>query len=83
MNCENNNNHPLIPFFRQGIGSQPIDFVLIRKIVYGLLQAGLVELVRPPDASKPQQSSTRRRRTQTPQVKKTVVNKIISRIKDL
>jgi hypothetical protein len=55
----------------------------IRQIVYGLLQAGLVELVRPPDSSKPQQSSARRRRTQTPQVKKTVVNKIISRIKDL
>ncbi|MBN1286692.1 MAG: DUF4388 domain-containing protein [Anaerolineae bacterium] len=58
----------------------------IRQIVYGLLQAGLVELVRPPRKDDPQQSAARRRRPtsqQTPQVKKTVVNKLISRIKSL
>ncbi len=57
----------------------------IRQIVYGLLQAGLVELVRPPDAAKQQRtaSSRSRRTAQTPQVKKTVVNKLISRIKSL
>lgn len=54
----------------------------IRQVVYGLLQAGLVELVRPPRKAEPQ-SGSRRRRTQSPQVKKTVVNKLISRIKSL
>jgi DNA-binding MarR family transcriptional regulator len=55
----------------------------IRQIVYGLLQAGLIELVRPPDAAQSKQTNSRRRRTQAPQVKKTVVNKLISRIKSL
>ncbi len=55
----------------------------IRQVVYGLLQAGLVELVRPPRVAQPQGTSSRRRRAQTPQIKKTVVNKLISRIKSL
>jgi hypothetical protein len=54
----------------------------IRRIVYGLLQAGLVELVRPPTAAQPQKS-TGRRRAQQPQIKKTVVNKLIDRIRSL
>jgi hypothetical protein len=55
----------------------------IRQVVYGLLQAGLVELVRPPESKQQPATSSRRRRAQTPQVKKTVVNKLISRIKSL
>ncbi len=58
----------------------------IRQIVYGLLQAGLVELVRPPTAMPPAQNADMRRRrpgNPPPQIKKTVVNKLIDRIRSL
>lgn len=57
----------------------------IRQIVYGLLQAGLVELVRPPSATVPTQGGDPRRRRMAgqPQLKKTVVNKLIDRIRSL
>jgi len=56
----------------------------IRRIVYGLLQAGLVELVKPPGMNdKAQAAMTARRRKESPQIKKTVVNKLIDRIRTL
>jgi hypothetical protein len=60
----------------------------IRKIVYGMLQAGLVELLRPPGAAVPAgqpvtRSGRAARRTTAPEVKRGVVNKLIDRIKRL
>ena len=60
----------------------------IRKIVYGMLQAGLVELVRPPETAAPSGQPTTRggrvaRRTTAPTVKRGIVNKLIDRIKRL
>ncbi len=56
----------------------------IRRIVYGLLQAGLVELVKPPDwEQKTRQAAGARKRKEAPQIKKTVVNKLIDRIRTL
>ncbi|MBN1966196.1 MAG: DUF4388 domain-containing protein [Anaerolineae bacterium] len=50
----------------------------IRRIVYGLLQAGLVELVKPPGMTTRPAASRK-----APQIKKTVVNKLIDRIRTL
>jgi len=59
----------------------------IRKIVYGMLQAGLVELVRPPgmavDSPVPSARGARTRRSQAPTVKRGIVNKLIARIQKL
>ncbi len=61
----------------------------IRRIAYGMLQAGLVELVRPPgmraatSAPSSRAAAVRARRTQAPAVKRGIVNKLISRIKRL
>jgi hypothetical protein len=61
----------------------------IRKIVYGMLQAGLVELVRPPNVAAPvgrtstRTTSTRTRRTRAPNVRRGIVNRLIDRIKKL
>jgi hypothetical protein len=56
----------------------------IRRIVYGLLQAGLVELIKPPGMDdKARQAMGARRRKEAPQIKKTVVNKLIDRIRTL
>lgn len=54
----------------------------IRRIVYGLEQAGLVELVKPPGMDA---MSDRRRpaATRAPQVQKNVVNKLIDKIKSI
>jgi len=55
--------------------------VEIRRIVYGLLQAGLVELVRPTDAPMPQ--SAKPLAPQEIEEKKSLVNKLIGRIRSL
>ena len=59
----------------------------IRKIVYGMLQAGLVELVRPPgmamDGLMLSAGEDRVRRSQAPTVKRGIVNKLIARVKRL
>jgi hypothetical protein len=59
----------------------------IRKIVYGMLQAGLVELVRPPGMAAPRRAPTTRagraRQAESPEVKRGIVNKLINRIKKL
>lgn len=57
----------------------------IRRVVYGLLQAGLVELVRPPGMQLPKVQAadgTRRTLPQGPQVKRSVVERLIARIKE-
>ena len=56
----------------------------IRRIVYGLLQAGLVVLVKPPGMeARARQAMGGRKRKEAPQIKKTVVNKLIDRIRTL
>jgi hypothetical protein len=56
----------------------------IRRIVYGLLQAGLVELVKPPGMQAPQAKTANaaRRPTRAPAVEKSVVQRLIAKIKD-
>lgn len=57
----------------------------IRRIVYGLLQAGLVELVRPPGMQLPPAktaASGRRPTLQAPAVKRSVVERLIAKIKE-
>lgn len=58
----------------------------IRRIVYGLEQAGLVEIVKPPTADKkasPTAPISRRARTKEPAVQKQVVNRLIDKLKSL
>jgi hypothetical protein len=57
----------------------------IRRIVYGLLQAGLVELVRPPNMPAPAiptPDGNRRIIPMEPEVKRSVVERLIARIKE-
>lgn len=62
-----------------------MDEFQIRKIVYGMLQAGLVELIKPEglEERKPKAVSRARRRaaSQSPAEKRSVVTKLIDRIK--
>lgn len=56
----------------------------IRRVVYGLEQAGLVEIVKPAGPEKKAASASHRRRRKTQQpVQKDVVTKLINRIKNL
>lgn len=60
----------------------------VRRIVYGLLQAGLVEFVerpKPPDMRRPPQQVARREaaKQQSPTVKRSVVQRLIDRIRSL
>jgi hypothetical protein len=56
----------------------------IRRVVYGLLQAGLVELVKPPGMQAPQTKTAAptRRPTRAPAVEKSVVQRLIAKIKE-
>jgi len=57
----------------------------IRRVVYGLLQAGLVELVRPPGMQPPPAKAAtgaRRSTLQAPAVKRSVVERLIAKIKE-
>jgi hypothetical protein len=57
----------------------------IRRVVYGLLAAGLVELVKPPGMQPPQAKTTTtgpRRSTRAPAVEKSVVQRLIAKIKE-
>jgi hypothetical protein len=55
----------------------------IRRIVYGLMNAGLVELVKPVSMEPPKKSSTMRRPGASTLPQKPVINKLIDRIKNL
>jgi len=61
-----------------------MDEFQIRKIVYGMLQAGLVELVKP-EGFKPkstfQSRATKKQAAQSPSMKRSVVERLITRIK--
>jgi len=64
--------------------SNSMDDFQIRKIVYGMLQAGLVELTRPEGAAAPRTmvgSGRRRGVEKPPAVKRSVVERLINRIK--
>jgi hypothetical protein len=55
----------------------------IRRIVYGLLQAGLIELVRP-EGAPPPQAQTRLPETQfSKEEQKSLVNRLINRIRSI
>jgi len=53
----------------------------IRRIVYGLEQAGLVEIIKPPAAEST--TSGGRPKPRAPQVQKTVVTRLIDRIRSI
>ncbi len=55
----------------------------IRRIVYGLEQAGLVELVKPPGMEAPAGTRRPKQERRAPQVQKTVVNKLIDKIRSI
>ncbi len=55
----------------------------IRRIVYGLEQAGLVEIVKPPSMDGAVTGGLKRPTTRTPQVQRTVVTKLIDRIRNI
>jgi hypothetical protein len=63
--------------------SNGMDDFQIRKIVYGMLQAGLVELTRPEGMVAPSAMPSRQRRgvEKPPAVKRSVVERLIDRIK--
>jgi hypothetical protein len=57
----------------------------IRRVVYGLLQAGLVELVKPPGAQQSATVGAQTRKPPTPQassVHRSVVERLIAKIKE-
>jgi len=66
---------------RQIAKTNKLTEVEVRRIVYGLLQAGLVELVRPADAPLPQ--AVKPLAPQEVEDKKNLVNKLIGRIRSL
>ncbi len=69
---------------RQIARANNMSEIEIRRVVYGLEQAGLVELVKPPGMEQPANSMQRRRATpQKPQVKADVVNRLIDRIRSI
>jgi hypothetical protein len=62
--------------------SNGMDDFQIRKIVYGMLQAGLVELARPEGMAMPSiMAGGRRGVEKPPAVKRSVVERLINRIK--
>ncbi len=55
----------------------------IRRIVYGLEQAGLVEIIKPPSMDGAVTGGLKRPATRAPQVQKTVVTKLIEKIRSI
>lgn len=55
----------------------------IRRVVYGLEQAGLVELVKPPGMEQAAASQQRRPKAKAPPVQKVVVNRLIDKIRSI
>lgn len=69
---------------RQIAKANNMSEVEIRRVVFGLQQAGLVDIVKPAGAEKKAEaSSSKRRRRTTPGASKDVVTKLIDRIKSL
>jgi hypothetical protein len=68
---------------RQIAKANNMSDIEIRRIVYGLEQAGLVEIVKPAGMEQAQPDAARRAVRQQPQVQKTVVNKLIDKIRSI
>ena len=70
---------------RQIAKANNMSEIEIRRIVYGLEQAGLVELIKPPSMADAQQrpGGTGRLGSRAPQVQETVVRKLIDRIRQI
>lgn len=68
---------------RQIAKANNMSEVEIRRVVYGLEQAGLVELVKPPGMVEAAAAQQRRRPQQKPQVQKVVVNRLIDKIRSI
>ena len=68
---------------RQIAKANNMSDIEIRRIVYGLEQAGLVELVKPPGMEASTAARVRPRTSRTPPVQKNVVNKLIDKIKSI
>jgi len=67
---------------RQIAKANNMSEVEIRRVVYGLEQAGLVELVKPPGMEQPA-GDRRRRPPQKPQVQRVTVNRLIDKIRSI
>jgi hypothetical protein len=67
---------------RQIAKANNMSEIEIRRVVYGLEQAGLVELVKPPGADAAAANKARRP-VQKPQVQKVVVNRLIDKIRSI
>lgn len=68
---------------RQIAKANNMSEIEIRRVVYGLEQAGLVELVKPPGMEQAAAAQQRRRPPQKPQVQKIVVNRLIDKIRSI
>jgi hypothetical protein len=68
---------------RQIAKANNMSDIEIRRIVYGLEQAGLVEMVKPPGMDAAAGNRARQRQARAPQVQKNVVNKLIDKIKSI
>jgi hypothetical protein len=70
---------------RQIAKTNKLTEIEVRRIVYGLLQAGLVELVRPNDAPVPTAATTNAKAfpTQDKEEQKSLINKLIGRIRKI
>lgn len=66
---------------RQIAGTNKLAEIEIRRIVYGLLQAGLVELVRP--SGVPVQQNQKMFPTPNKEEQKSLINKLIGRIRTI
>jgi len=60
-----------------------MDDFQIRKIVYGMLQAGLVELTKPEALKKQQKLTRQKHRTEEPSMRTSVIKRLITRIKGI
>jgi hypothetical protein len=67
---------------RQIASTNKLNEIDIRRIVYGLLQAGLVELVRPAGAPVPLPNA-KQFPTQDKEEQKSLINKLIGRIRTM
>ena len=71
---------------RQIAAAAKLNDLEIRKIVYGLIQAGLVEVMRPEGAPPPKSAATARQQataTQNTEEQKSLVNRLITRIRSM
>ncbi|MCB9453463.1 MAG: DUF4388 domain-containing protein [Anaerolineaceae bacterium] len=68
---------------RQIAKANNMSEIEIRRVVYGLEQAGLVELVKPPGMEQAAASERRRRPPQKPQVQRVTVNRLIDKIRSI